>query len=82
MRANIHPANYKAITATCRCGAQHHVCLAIDQDQLLLDVCAKCHPAYTKTKQTIATKGKGIENFYRRFQKYKSPTKTTPLADE
>jgi large subunit ribosomal protein L31 len=66
MKPDIHPKNYKDVKVTCSCGAQYRMCLAMDKDQLLLEVCAKCHPFYTGTQKIVDTAGR-VDRFRQKY---------------
>lgn len=64
MKADIHP-KYEAIKATCSCGNVIETRSTIGRD-IMLDVCADCHPFYTG-KQKIVDTGGRIDRFKKRF---------------
>ena len=64
MKTDIHP-NYQEITTTCSCGNVLPVMSTL-KDNLLLDVCAKCHPFYTG-KQKMLDSGGRVKKFQDRF---------------
>lgn len=64
MKADIHP-KYQAIKATCSCGNVIETRSTIGKD-ILVDVCAQCHPFYTG-KQKIVDSGGRIDRFKSRF---------------
>lgn len=64
MQADIQP-KYGEITATCSCGNVIKTRSTLSKD-ILLDVCAACHPFYTG-KQKVADTGGRIDRFNKRF---------------
>ncbi|OFE13637.1 50S ribosomal protein L31 [Pseudohongiella acticola] len=64
MRADIHP-NYQAIKATCSCGNVIETRSTIGKD-ILVDVCAQCHPFYTGKQKIMDSAGR-IDRFNKRF---------------
>ncbi len=76
MQADIHP-NYKEINVTCSCGNTFTTGSTLDRDQLLLEVCAKCHPFYTGTQKIVDTAGR-----VDRFKKKYAGLRTTGAKDD
>lgn len=64
MKADIHP-NYQAIKATCSCGNVIETRSTIGKD-ILVDVCAQCHPFYTGKQKIMDSAGR-IDRFNKRF---------------
>jgi len=64
MRADIHP-NYQAMKATCSCGNVIETRSTIGKD-ILVDVCAQCHPFYTGKQKIMDSAGR-IDRFNKRF---------------
>lgn len=64
MKADIHP-NYQAIKATCSCGNVIETHSTIGKD-ILVDVCAQCHPFYTGKQKIMDSAGR-IDRFNKRF---------------
>jgi large subunit ribosomal protein L31 len=64
MRADIHP-NYQAMKATCSCGNVIETRSTIGKD-ILVDVCAQCHPFYTGKHKIMDSAGR-IDRFNKRF---------------
>lgn len=56
MKEGIHPS-YHMVNVTCSCGAKHQIQSTYGQETLSVEVCSKCHPAYTGKKITKATTG-------------------------
>ena len=66
MQTGIHP-DYKAITATCSCGATIETKSTLCKD-LHIEVCSQCHPFYTGKQKVVDTGGR-IDRFNKRFAK-------------
>lgn len=66
MAKDIHP-KLTAIGVKCSgCGNSFDIHSTIGGDNLDIEVCHKCHPAYTG-KRRASTRGHGIEAFNKRF---------------
>ncbi len=61
-----HP-EYNEITVTCACGNSFETRSTAGKN-LVLDVCAKCHPFYTG-KQKIVDTGGRVDRFRRRYNR-------------
>lgn len=64
MKKNIHP-EYQLMTASCSCGNVIEVNSTLGRN-INLDVCGKCHPAYTHKKREAASGGR-VDRFKKRF---------------
>lgn len=64
MKADIHP-KYEAIKATCSCGNVIETRSTIGRD-IMLDVCADCHPFYTGKQKIVDSAGR-VDRFNKRF---------------
>lgn len=64
MKKNTHP-KYEPTTITCVCG------FIIDtrstSKDIRVEVCSKCHPFYTGSKQRIVEKGGRVERFKKKY---------------
>jgi len=64
MKKDTHP-KYEATTITCACG------FVIDtkstNKDIRVEVCSKCHPFYTGSKQRLTEKGGRVERFKKRY---------------
>lgn len=79
MKPSIHP-KYKEIKVVCSCGNAFVTRSTLDKedkDQLLLEVCAACHPFYTGTQKIVDTAGR-VDRFR---QKYGIKTKEDKTSD-
>jgi large subunit ribosomal protein L31 len=72
MKTGIHPA-YKEVTVVCACGETFIT--RSTQDNLRLEICAKCHPFFTGKQKLIDSAGR-VERFQKRY------TKTQDMADK
>ena len=64
MKADIHP-NYTDIKPTCSCGNVIATRSTIGRD-ILVDVCAACHPFYTGKQKIVDSAGR-VDRFNKRF---------------
>lgn len=64
MKADIHP-KYTEIKATCSCGNVITTRSTIGRD-ILVDVCAACHPFYTGKQKIVDSAGR-VDRFNKRF---------------
>jgi large subunit ribosomal protein L31 len=64
MQADIHP-KYNDIQVKCSCGHTAQTRSTLSED-LVIDVCSKCHPFYTG-KQKVMDVGGRIDRFNKRF---------------
>lgn len=64
MKADIHP-KYEAVKATCSCGNVIETRSTIGRD-IMLDVCAACHPFYTGKQKIVDSAGR-VDRFNKRF---------------
>ena len=65
MKADIHPKYYKA-SVHCACGNSFSVGSA--KEFIETEVCAKCHPFYTKQEKVMDTLGR-VQKFKDRISK-------------
>ena len=65
MQQGIHPS-YNDIKVICSCGNAFSTRSTLRQDELHLDVCAKCHPFYTGQQKVIDTAGR-VDLFQQRY---------------
>lgn len=77
MKPNIHP-NYNEIKVVCSCGSTFTTRSTLGKEQLLLEVCSKCHPFYTGTQRIMDTTGR-VDRFR---QKYGLKGKTEANKEE
>ena len=65
-KQGIHP-NYNATTVKCACG-NTFATRSTHKGDILLEICAACHPFYTGKSKVMDTAGR-IERFKRKFAK-------------
>lgn len=66
MKEGIHP-KYKQIKVNCTCGNSFQTGSTLSDD-LLIEVCSKCHPFYTGQQKLVDTAGR-VEKFRNRYKK-------------
>lgn len=64
VKEDIHP-KYHLATVTCACGETFQT--GSTQARLRVDVCSKCHPFYTGSRQKLIDTGGRVERFRRRL---------------
>ncbi len=72
MKKDIHPKYYPKATVRCACGNVFTV--GSTKEFIETEVCAKCHPFYTKQEKIIDTLGR-VQKFKERLSKKKSVAK-------
>ena len=65
MKADIHP-KYNEVSITCSCGNTFKTRSAIGKTEMLVEVCAECHPFYTGKQKIVDTAGR-VERFRQKF---------------
>ena len=63
MKKDIHP-KYVESTVTCACGNTFKTMST--KENISVEVCSKCHPAYTGKQSSVARKGQ-VEKFNKKF---------------
>jgi large subunit ribosomal protein L31 len=71
VKADIHPKYYPKASVRCACGNNFTVGSA--KEFIETEVCAKCHPFYTKQEKVMDTLGR-VQKFKERLAK-KGPAK-------
>lgn len=66
MKKDIHPEYYEDALITCACGAAYTI--GSTKKEILVDLCAACHPFYTG-KQKIIDTARRVEKFEERMSK-------------
>ena len=64
MKQGIHP-DYKQTTIRCACG--NVIETGSTKENIVVDVCSKCHPFFTGKQKLVDTGGRG-ERFNKRFR--------------
>jgi len=67
MQADIHPA-YHQVDVTCSCGNKFVIQSTSGSKTMTVDVCNKCHPAYTGKHRTVDSGGR-LAKFKSRYKK-------------
>jgi len=65
MKANIHP-DYNEVKVTCSCGNSFSTRSTLGQEELLIEVCSKCHPFFTGKQKLVDTAGR-IDKFQQKY---------------
>jgi large subunit ribosomal protein L31 len=65
MREGIHP-DYKQTTIKCACGEVIEI--GSTKENILVEICSKCHPFYTGKQKLIDTGGR-VEKFNKKFNR-------------
>lgn len=63
MKKGIHP-EYKDATVTCACGETFKT--KSTKDEIIVEVCSKCHPFYTG-KQSRASRAGRVDKFNKKY---------------
>ena len=63
MKKGIHP-DYKEATVTCACGETFKT--QSTKDEIIVEVCSKCHPFYTG-KQSRASRAGRVDKFNKKY---------------
>ena len=72
MKKDIHPRYYPKASVHCACGNTFTV--GSTKEFIETEVCAQCHPFYTKTEKVIDTLGR-VQKFKDRMSKKKATKK-------
>jgi len=67
MKLGIHPEQHKIHVVCAGCKNTFDVYSTYPDNTLSLDICAECHPFYTKKQKIIYTKGR-VERFKLRYK--------------
>jgi large subunit ribosomal protein L31 len=72
MKSDIHPKYYEKASVRCACGNNFDV--GSTKEFIETEVCANCHPFYTKKEKVMDTMGR-VQKFKERLSKKKPVTK-------
>ncbi len=72
MKKDIHPKYYNKASVRCACGNVFSV--GSTKEFIETEVCAKCHPFYTKQEKVLDTLGR-VQKFKERMSKKKTASK-------
>lgn len=70
MKSDIHPIYYSKAGVTCACGNSFTV--GSTKEFIETEICAKCHPFYTKKEKIMDTLGR-VQKFKDRVSKKQAP---------
>ena len=70
MKSDIHPTYYKKAGVKCACGNSFTV--GSTKEFIETEICAKCHPFYTKKEKVLDTLGM-VQKFKDRVSKKQAP---------
>lgn len=73
MKKDIHPAYTAKTTITCSCGATFET--GATKEELSIESCSQCHPAYTGKKKIVDSTGR-VERFKNLAAKAKEQQKS------
>jgi large subunit ribosomal protein L31 len=68
MKNNIHPKYFEKAKIECSCGASFEV--GSTTENIKVEICSNCHPAYTGNKKLIDSAGR-VDRFKARLEKSK-----------
>ena len=72
MKSDIHPKYYKKANVRCACG--NTFTIGSTKEFIETEVCAKCHPFYTKQEKVMDTLGR-VQKYKERLTKKSSTVK-------
>lgn len=79
MKQGIHP-EYKEVKVTCSCGNSFLTSSTLGRNELLLEVCSKCHPFYTGKQKIVDTAGR-VDRFQQKYGR-RGVKSTAKAADQ
>ena len=65
MKADTHP-DYNEVNVTCSCGNTFATRSTLGKDELLIEVCSKCHPFFTGKQKLVDTAGR-VDKFQQKY---------------
>ena len=80
MKSEIHP-QYTDTKVTCNCGNEFVTRSTLNDDQLRIEICSKCHPFYTGQQKIVDTAGR-VDRFRKRYAKQPPPAATDAGATD
>ena len=79
MKADIHPQYFPKAGVTCACGNKFFV--GSTKEFIETEICAKCHPFYTKQEKVLDTMGR-VQKFKEKMaKKSEAPKKAKKLKE-
>lgn len=79
MKTDIHPTYYVKTGVTCACGNSFTV--GSTKEHIETEICAKCHPFYTKKEKILDTLGRVHKFKERMAKKSDQPKKVKPQKE-
>lgn len=79
MKADIHPTYYAKAGVTCACGNSFTV--GSTKEHIETEICAQCHPFYTKKEKMLDTLGRVHKFKERMAKKSDKPKKVKPIKE-
>ena len=79
MKADIHPIYYQKAGVTCACGNSFTV--GSTKEFIETEICAKCHPFYTKKEKVMDTLGRVQKFKDRAAKKSDKPKKVKKIKE-
>lgn len=64
MKKEIHPKYFRT-TVTCACGNSFET--GSTKENLRVEICSKCHPFYTGSRQRIVDSGGRVDKFKKKY---------------
>lgn len=74
MKTDIHPQYHEGVKVTCSCGNSFVV--KSTKNDILVEICDKCHPFHTGKKRLIDSMDRRIDKFEAKMEKQKEESKT------
>ena len=75
MKNEIHP-QYTATQVICNCGNEFSTRSTLNDEQLRIEICSKCHPFYTGQQKIVDTAGR-VDRFRKKYAKTEQPSADT-----
>lgn len=79
MKAEIHPTYFPKASVTCACGNKFFV--GSTKEHIETEICAQCHPFYTKKEKVIDTLGRVQKFKARAAKKSETPKKVKKVKE-
>lgn len=79
MKVDIHPQYYNKASVTCACGNKFFV--GSTKEHIETEICAQCHPFYTKKEKVLDTLGRVQKFMDRSAKKSDAPKKVKKVKE-
>ncbi len=79
MKADIHPPYFPKASVTCACGNKFFV--GSTKEHIETEICAQCHPFYTKKEKVMDTLGRVQKFKDRASKKSEAPKKAKKVKE-